>query len=349
MNFFKRAIKLSFILLPVFVFANSNFVSFIEKNNKNSYKHGGFNDITEISNWVSINNIECEYDKLEEDVYYNLSFDQNVVCTDTEERTITTTRNYNDGNSIILSSTNERRKVDFSNDTYQKTGTHLESSCNDIIVNGYANNDGVYTIGTHNDNFNVYCDMRNTEGWTLVAKSPSGDGSAPFTTPSWFINGIDSANILNTSFPYNGTKSAIGIDKIKKMSHTSIAEIQFISEDQTQNIPFYKSFIESNLDYWFVNTEPTETRVCTDSSMTTNCSNSSFLLNTNRYWLIGVDVRKYGFYVAHESTPDVHYSYNSYGNLSPTICSVTTNLNNNAWHDSAIDGHWGNGIMIFIK
>jgi len=31
------------------------------------------------------------------------------------------------------------------------------------------------------------------------------------------------------------------------------------------------------------------------------------------------------------------------------MCSSTSNNNGNAWRDDAIDGHWGNGLEIWVR
>ena len=31
------------------------------------------------------------------------------------------------------------------------------------------------------------------------------------------------------------------------------------------------------------------------------------------------------------------------------VCSSTGNNDNNAWHDDGLDGHWGNGLNVWIR
>ena len=44
-----------------------------------------------------------------------------------------------------------------------------------------------------------------------------------------------------------------------------------------------------------------------------------------------------------------NFPFHSSQNGSVGWCSSTGDINNNIWSDSAIDGHWGNGLQIFFK
>lgn len=339
----KKNMIVTAMTLPLFSFAG--YVSIVQKVN-NNYINGYIVNV-EYSEWTNINT-NCSNDIEESDIYFNLTATQTTSCIENQERTKTTKHVYENGNETVVSVTTETQAVNLPDQIQTITGTHLEDSCNKIITNNYANTDSNYYIGTSSDYFSVYCDMRGTEGWTLVSKVPVGDTHAGAIPINWFLTGYNNTALNVSTFSYNETMSSIGIDKIKKIGHTGLSELQIISEDQTQGVPFYKTINNSNLEHWFQTTEPTQTTVCTNSSMTQNCESSSFELWSNRYWLRGVDLRKYGFNIIDEVVQDVHF--NLHGNVAnPTLCSVTGNIDGNAWHDSAADGHWGNGMVVYIK
>jgi hypothetical protein len=31
------------------------------------------------------------------------------------------------------------------------------------------------------------------------------------------------------------------------------------------------------------------------------------------------------------------------------VCSCTGDANGNQWHDNALDGHWGNGLLVWLR
>ncbi len=299
--------------------------------------------------WAKTGEVNCAKDIEEDSVYFGNNFTQTESCTEKEERTKTVEKVYDNGTKVLVSTTKEDQSVVLPDVITTETGTHLEKSCHNIIINGYGNTDGIYKLGDSNDMFDVYCDMRANEGWTLIAKVPVGNQAANVVSSDWFANAYNSADILNETIVYNAEMSSIGTTTINKIQHTGLAEIQIISEAQTQNVPFYKTITNANMTHWFKTTEPVATTVCTDKAMTQNCESSAFEYWSNRYWLRGVDLRKYGYAIIDEVVQDIHFSSVNGTSTSPTLCSVTGDLNNNAWNDSAADGHWGNGMKVFIK
>lgn len=343
-------LKAIILLMPSFAMA-SNYLSVINKDHNEYDVVISYTDTVIYSPWVGTEEYNCNVDTNPEDHYYNLDFTQTTTCDEKETRTATTERTYIDGKKEVIDVKTETRYEPAPDQTVVQTlkGVHLEESCNDIITKGWASSDGAYTIGVDNDSFSVYCDMRGSDGWTLIAKSPGGDSSGPSITQDWFVNGYNQADITNTNYTYNGNKSAIGLSYIEKMNHTGLVEVQFISEDMTQNVSFYKTAINSNMEHWFKTTEPTATTVCTDKEMTQQCESSAFEFWSGRYWLRGMDLTKHGFNIIDTVVQDIHYNFPSPTTVSSTMCSVTGNLDNNAWRDSAVDGHWGNGMVIYIK
>lgn len=340
--------SLLFLLAPATVFA-SNYVNFIDLERNNAIV-GDYTDVVNYTDWET-SSTECSYDLELDSHYLDESFDRILTCNDYLERIKTITRTHASGEIEEILETEEDIRITTTTET--AIGTHLEASCNNIIKNGFGSEDGVYQVGTSSDNFSVYCDMRDDEGWTLIAKSPGGSGSGSYINRYWFINGYNQADITNLNYYYNGEKSALGVSNINKLAHSSLVEVQFIAEnDNSQIATFYKSLAENNLENWFVSTEPITTYVCTDRLMTENCTESNFYFEnttSKRYWLDGVNLYKYGFSTGGLGTfYSVHYAFDTDYNVSTTMCSVTGDRDNNAWNDSAADGHWGNGMMLFL-
>lgn len=152
-------------LLSSSAFSNNYVVLIDEKTN--SYEVGGFTDNVETSEWI-LKETNCSVDKTESEVYYGKTYLQTETCVEEYERTITKIRTYSNGSSEIMSVKQEINQSTLIPTTKNIIGTHLESSCKNILENGYSNGNDVYTID-NNKLFPVYCDMTtNGGGWTMI-------------------------------------------------------------------------------------------------------------------------------------------------------------------------------------
>lgn len=64
-------------------------------------------------------------------------------------------------------------------------------------------------------------------------------------------------------------------------------------------------------------------------------------------WFDGMNLADYGY----PGGGPVHMRLNNdpLGATYDGLCSYTNNANNNQWNDGAIDGHWGNGLEIWMR
>lgn len=334
----KTALLIS--MFPTIAFCNQSFYSVI---GNDDFK------VTETlkkeySAWVDVGSPTCEVDLEESEVYFGKTFTQTEFCDQKQERTVTTKSVDKDGNETVVSEIKEYQNIELPETETDLVGTHLEKSCNNIIKNDYASDDGIYRIGEENDNFDVYCDMRTNEGWTLIAKVNTSNIDNIHEPKNWFLNGSNESSILYSTITINAGLESLGINKISKIEKTGVAEFNILSQDMTDEVNLYKEVTESNLSTWFVGNETTATKTCTDSGLTQNCEQSQFY-NGSTYVLDQMNLNKVGF----STTGDLHFRFNeSDSPYYSSLCSYTFNYDNNAWGDTMRE-HWGNALRIYIK
>lgn len=99
--------------------------------------------------------------------YYDKEFDQTRNCTINQERTVITTKYYENGDDEVISIDVEKQTVPYT-DTIKDYGTHLESSCKNILDNGFSSGSDNYEVLSGGSQFKVVCDMTTDGGgWTL--------------------------------------------------------------------------------------------------------------------------------------------------------------------------------------
>ena len=161
----KKTIAL--LLIPMFAIAD-DFVTIVSGLD-NTYIKDSFTQEIEISDWTNVGSKTCVSDVLESDIYYGESATQNNDCDQSQSRTITTTTTYKSG-KVEVENKNESRVVNTS-ETVSIVGTHLESTCKNILDNGFSKGDSDYHIIHGDNNINVYCEMsRDNGGWMLVRR-----------------------------------------------------------------------------------------------------------------------------------------------------------------------------------
>jgi hypothetical protein len=146
-----------------------DFVNIISTNN-NSYLFNDYTVFTSYTEWTDVGSEKnCNYDKVESDFYYGVSYNQTKSCEQDQTRTKTVTKTYRDG-TVETEVTNENHTIEVvSNQNI--IGTHLENSCQNILSNNYSEGDGAYHINLNSNPVEVYCDMTNENGgWTLVRR-----------------------------------------------------------------------------------------------------------------------------------------------------------------------------------
>lgn len=337
----KNKIKLILMIGLSFNISFSSYYNVIKKNNNYeivaSLK-------TEVTNWISISDSYCEYDLNQSDFYYGVEFNQNIICKELQERDVVQYRMDNFDNKIIVSTTKENRENILSQENSLVMGIHLEKSCNDIITKGYNSNDGVYKVGEASDNFDVYCDMRGNEGWTLLGKINTSNRDSINEPNNWFISESNLADVLTPNDIVNNGMSSLGITKINKLNISNVAEFKLMSQQMDQEVNFYKEANKTNMANWFNTNETTTTKVCLDSNLSQSCKTSRFI-QTDAYELNGMNLSDKGY----QNSGVLHLRMNSNdASFHSGVCSYTLNNNGNQWHDT-YNQHWGNGMLIYAK
>lgn len=327
-------------IAPLFAFPNAEYFSIIGNDN---YKVVS-DIIDEVGEWIDIGEADCFVDIEVDEVYFDRSFDQIESCSQIQERTITSKIIEEDGSETVISERKEKQTVHLEDTISTLVGTHLEQSCDNIIVNNYADEDGVYKIGIASDNFDVYCDMRIDEGWTLIGKVNTANIDGINEPQNWFQSGQNTSKVLSPVDEVNKPMAALGINTVNKIDHKNVAEFFIISEDYDDQIRFYKEVTQNNIENWFVSSEVTNVKTCLDSKLTNSCVSNTFSKGTT-YILSGMNISKQGY----SATGDLHFRFNE--NSSPhhsSLCSHSFNYDNNKWGDIYND-HWGNALLIYIK
>jgi phage terminase large subunit-like protein len=240
-------------------------------------------------------------------------------------------------------------------------GTYA-ASCKDYRTSGGnyqyagATGDGVYTIDTDGAGsqapLNVYCDMTSDGGGWMLFSNIYRDASGS-------LNLMAGTNQAATLSPVSGSGTiggTQGLNSFQTFPFTT-TRIEFIAGDNPGQIAtFYKGLTRANMASWAVvgaiEPDTSKAAVCTDYAMTQNCTSRPFdhdynndgsSTNFNMFW--GVTVAKYGYTVtSYQPAHGVVFTTGGSG-----WCSTTSNANNNAWNDSYGDGHWGNGMRIWVK
>jgi len=218
--------------------------------------------------------------------------------------------------------------------------------------------DGIYRVqpgGPGAATLDVYCDMTQDGGGWMLFFNSYRNGSAYLD----IVNGTTPSATLS---PANGVGAggSQGLNSFPGFPFASSRIVLIAGDNPSQTAAFYKSVSLANMTSWAQangGPEPDSSKaaVCTDYAMTQNCtmrpfdhdySNNGTTSTFTMMW--GVTLTKYGYTTV--SYQPIHGSVmTSPGSPSGGWCSTTGNANNNAWADSYGDGHWGNGLQIWLR
>ncbi len=231
----------------------------------------------------------------------------------------------------------------------------LPESCLDLHDNNsiWARYDGAYTIDPDGaggeDPFDVYCDMGNG-GWTLAAKVHKYHSGASTDEPNdWFSQLRDEASLTDGLVyadrdPGQASHGAARLGPLGDVS--GLSKFVFIAEDDdNQRVEYFKALAPDWTD-WMSDTAHATTQVCTDEAMSQNCSEGDILGGAGLVTSFdGMTMSIVGYsggvwHMRQNNDDAPQYS---------ALCSSTGNADGNAWNDDAIDGHWGNGMEIWVK
>lgn len=232
----KKLLTLSISIL--FLNANASNFNVIIDQESNSYDSGII--VTEESGWENVGMKNCEVDKLESNVYFNINFTQKETCTQDMENTIITKKITSDGSETIID-VNKKTKTEITINEIVKQGTHLESSCKNIKSFEATLPDGEYKLNSSGYPV-VYCDMtRNGGGWMRLTNYDFNEN--PDNTPNGFVKTVNRTLTTYTGSSYKLTDGWYRHD-VTNPSSTSFVWQEIIAS--TNGFSWTESMIEIN-------------------------------------------------------------------------------------------------------
>ncbi|KVP17214.1 choice-of-anchor D domain-containing protein [Burkholderia ubonensis] len=236
-----------------------------------------------------------------------------------------------------------------------KDGTYA-ATCKDYLTpsSNYqyagATGDGVYTIAPAGAPQDVYCDMTSDGGGWMLFTNSYRNGQGP-------LDIMAGTNMSAARSPVSGVGSGgtLGLNSFTVFPFSTTRLVFIAGDNPSQRATFYKGVTRANMASWgpygAVEPDTSKSTVCTDLGMTQNCTSRPFDhdynnngTQTGTLMMWGVSLTKYGY-----TTINYHPVHGTIFNGGYGWCSTTGNANNNAWNDSYGDGHWGNGLQIWLR
>ena len=192
----------------------------------------------------------------------------------------------------------------------------------------------------------AYCDMvTDGGGWMLLANyGRNGHQFYHFMTEG------GEAAVARNPQSLVARSGAIGLSRWEGAFGFNLARIEVIAGDNPNQVAtFYKTVTYANMASWAQEkaTEPNPTKTCTNLAMSANCTTQPFDHNYmgvlhSTLMMHGVNLLSYGYPANADIPVHGHLDGSSGG-----FCSVTVTAPE--WQDSWGDGHWGNGLRIWLR
>ena len=227
--------------------------------------------------------------------------------------------------------------------------------CSQILAEEPAASDGVYVIDPDGDGgeaaFSAYCDMsQDGGGWTLAAKVHRFHGGDAYVEPrGWFADTRDTDALLD-AVSYEDRPAALASHGQARLgpalAEIAVARFAVIAEDDPDQRATWFKGVEADAFAWFSDQDHAPTPVCEDPELSLGCDDGR-ILSAGWTPLGGMNLSDYGY----TSGCVVHMRIDGddNGEVFSSLCSCTDDNDNNAWDDDAGDGHWGNGLEIWLR
>lgn len=167
----KKNQKKSLLMLSIasacsFTMANS-YVTIVSKQS-NDY----VNSSETAGEWKTVSS-NCTVDKETSAVYHSYEFEQTQKCSEVQEQKTTVVTVDENGNEVTRIDTSTRM-IELDETKVTAIGIHFESSCSDILSNGYSQGDNMYVLERTGKQPTVFCDM-DEGGFTFSLVTPRGE------------------------------------------------------------------------------------------------------------------------------------------------------------------------------
>lgn len=161
-----KNMKKTFLLVSILAgsYATASQFAIIVTKDLNNYDiEEKYTEETIDTGWKNNGSISCSNDVIAEDFYHGVKTNQTESCIEPQKRTITIVKNYDNGTQVVVSEEETTRSLE-TETVVEITGTHTESTCLNILNNGWEAGNKAYRLS---GGYDVYCDMENG-GWTLL-------------------------------------------------------------------------------------------------------------------------------------------------------------------------------------
>jgi hypothetical protein len=187
-------------------------------------------------------------------------------------------------------------------------------------------------------------------GWTLIAAIHRASWGTVDEPDHWFVAGQNSGPLIDNTEILNAAPSSFGASRWETLISpgTVVARFDFHAGlDYATRRTWFKSVDPTSFSSWF-DDDAVATSVCLDPSLTLSCDSGRIRADAGQQtYMEGMSLTDHGY--AADADIHLHQDTSDPNLIYPGVCSATFNWNGNAWPDGSVDGHWGNGLRIWLR